>query len=436
MNRVSIITLGCKQNKYESDCMARIIEDAGYYVTDKLEGADIYIINTCAVTSEAEKKSRQYITKCVKCNPECKIIICGCASENSIEQFEKDNDKLDNRNNVFSIIGTEGKQNILNIISKAVKEKNELSLKYDSPVAPKKTTTRENLKIQDGCNNFCTYCLIPYLRGRSRSRALAEIVSEAGIMASRSKEIVLTGIDISSYSIDGKPALAMLMRELSKVPALISLGSLEQGVITEELLEVLANMPNFSPHFHLSLQSGDNEILKKMNRHYTADEYYDKVKLIRKYFPLANITTDVIVGFASETDEQFENTKNFITKCEFSFVHIFPYSKRKGTKAYDLPDLSKDIKKRRVDALEEVNQELSKSYLSKFVGKSSTMLFEEEKECSEGYSREYIRCYSDKKLASGYIYKARFTELYESGLKVEIIGFENELCQSLFDEMN
>lgn len=435
MHSVSIITLGCKQNKYESDCMAKLIEDNGYYVTDKLEKADIYIINTCAVTAEAEKKSRQYVAKCHKLNPSAKIIICGCASENSIEQFEKDKDCLQNRN-VFSIIGTEGKQNIIKYINNSIKEKNELSLKYDSPVAPKKTTTRENLKIQDGCNNFCTYCLIPYLRGRSRSRSLDEIVAEAKEMAVRSKEIVLTGIDISSYSIDGKLALPVLMKELSVVPALISLGSLEQGVITTELLDVLSSMPNFSPHFHLSLQSGDNEILKKMNRHYTADEFYEKVELIRKYFPLANITTDVIVGFGYETEEQFENTKNFIEKCEFSFVHIFPYSKRKGTKAYDLPDLNKDIKKHRVDILEEVNDRISKKYLSKFIGKTSTMLFEEEKELCEGYSSEYIRCYSDKKLCSGYIYDIKFIEIYNGGLKVEIIGFENELCQSLFNKMN
>ena len=435
MHSVSIITLGCKQNKYESDCMAKLIEDNGYCVTDKLEKADIYIINTCAVTAEAEKKSRQYVAKCHKLNPSAKIIICGCASENSIEQFEKDDDYLQNRN-VFSIIGTEGKQNIIKYINNSIKEKNELSLKYDSPVAPKKTTTRENLKIQDGCNNFCTYCLIPYLRGRSRSRSLNEIIAEAKEMAVRSKEIVLTGIDISSYSIDGKPALPVLMKELSVVPTLISLGSLEQGVITTELLDVLSSMPNFSPHFHLSLQSGDNEILKKMNRHYTTDEFYEKVELIRKYFPLANITTDVIVGFGYETEEQFENTKKFIEKCEFSFVHIFPYSKRKGTKAYDLPDLNKDIKKYRVDILEEVNARISKKYLSKFIGKTSTMLFEEEKELCEGYSREYIRCYSDKKLCSGYIYDIKFIEIYNGGLKVEIIGFENELCQSLFNKIN
>ena len=415
--------------------MARIIEDDGYCVTDKLEMADIYIINTCAVTAEAEKKSRQYIAKCNKLNPTAKIIICGCASENNVEQFDKDCGHEDDRK-VFSIFGTEGKQNILQYINKATKGKNEQSLSYDSPTNPNKTTTRENLKIQDGCNNFCSYCLIPYLRGRSRSRNLDDILAEAENMAKRSKEIVLTGIDISSYSIDGKPALPILMKRLSGIPSLVSIGSLEQGVITEELLEVLSSMPNFSPHFHLSLQSGDNEILKKMNRRYTADEFYNKVQLIRKYFPMANITTDVIVGFASETEEQFENTKKFIEKCEFSFVHIFPYSKRKGTRAYNLPDLDKSIKKQRVNILEQVNAKLSRKYLTKFIGKTSTMLAEEKKDYWEGFSREYIRCYCDKSLSDGYIYNVKFTEVYENGLKVEIVGFENDLAKNLFDKMN
>lgn len=414
MSKVCFITLGCKQNKYESDCMARTLEDAGYTITEKMESADIYVINTCAVTAEAEKKSRQYVAKCIKLNPECKIIICGCASENSIEQFE-------DKTNIFSIVGTEGKQNILQFIDSATKEIKPQSTIYDSPQKPKKTTTRENLKIQDGCNNFCTYCLIPYLRGRSRSRDIEEIVCEAEEIAKRSSEIVLTGIDISSFKINGVLALPVLMQRLSKVDALITLGSLEQGVITQELLEVLVNMPNFSPHFHLSLQSGDNEILKKMNRHYTADEYFAKVELIREYFPHANITTDVIVGFANETQEQFENTKNFIEKCQFSYVHIFPYSRRKGTIAYKYPDLPMSIKKARVSELEQVNERLKNKYLKGFVGKTSTLLAEEKKELWEGFSREYIRCYSNDDLETGVTYNIEFVEIYQDGMKVKII---------------
>ncbi len=321
MKSVSIITLGCKQNKYESDCMANILLQAGYKVYSHLTEADIYLINTCAVTKEAEKKSRQYIAKINKINNNAKIIVCGCASENNIEQFI-------NKDNVFSVFGTEGKQNILDYINRLTQAKTKIPLDYNSPKNPLKTTTREYLKIQDGCNNFCSYCLIPYLRGRSRSRDLQDILSEARMLAERSHEIVLTGIDISSFKIDNQLGLPRLMQELGKFPVLIRLGSLEVNVITRELMEVLASMPNFAPQFHLSLQSGDAEILKKMNRHYTPNEYYAKIELIREYFKDANITTDVIVGFGMETDEQFENTKKFIEKVGFSFVHIFPYSKK------------------------------------------------------------------------------------------------------------
>ena len=415
MSKACIITLGCKQNKYESDCMAKILQDAGFETNEKLEVADVYILNTCAVTAEAEKKSRQYIAKFNKLNDKAKIIVCGCASQNNLEQFAS-------KNGVFSIIGTEGKEQILEIINSNVKKICEFSSTYNSPKTPIKTTTREYLKIQDGCNNFCTYCLIPYLRGRTRSRDLNEIVDEANLIATRSNEIVLTGIDISSYKVDGKPALSILMNKLAQIPALIRLGSLEVGVVTEEFMQVLSAMPNFAQHFHLSLQSGDDEILKKMNRHYTSEEYFEKVCLIRKYFPLANITTDVIVGFASETESQFENTKNFIEKVGFSFVHIFPYSKREGTVAYNFPELPSSIKKHRVDVLEEVDKELQLKYLSQFIDKKSTMLAEEKKEYFEGFSPNYIRCYADKDLVSGCVYNIIFKEIYLDGIKVEILN--------------
>lgn len=415
MSRVSIITLGCKQNKYESDCMAGILKRNGFEVLEGLQEADIYIINTCAVTAEAEKKSRQYVQKCNKLNSNSKIIICGCASENNIEQFVS-------KSNVVSVLGTEGKQNILKYVENAIIEKQELATTYLSPKTPEKTTTREYIKIQDGCNNFCSYCLIPYLRGRSRCRDVEDIIEEARVIGERSHEIVLTGIDISSFKVDGKPALPLLMSRLKDIPALISLGSLEMNVITEELLDVLKKMPNFSPHFHLSLQSGCDEILKKMNRHYSADEFYEKVLLIKKYFPLANITTDVIVGFGGESDEQFEVTKNFIIKCGFSFVHIFPYSKRKGTRAYDFADIPNNIKKTRVDELEKVNVELKNAYLSQFVGKTSVLLAEEKKVYWEGFSTEYIRCYTTRELESGKLYDIEFVEIMQDGMKVKILG--------------
>ena len=415
MNKVTILTLGCKQNKYESDCMANLLRENGYEVSEDMSASDVYIINTCAVTSEAEKKSRQYVSKCLKLNPQAKIVICGCASEKNSKQFEE-------KSNVFSIIGTEGKEKILQYIEKSQKEKNDLSLTFESPINPQKTSTREHIKIQDGCNNFCSYCIIPYLRGRSRSRDLQSIIDEANTIALRSKEIVLTGIDISSFKVDDKPALPLLMSKLKDVKALIRLGSLEVNVITEELMQVLYSMPNFAPQFHLSLQSGDDEVLKKMNRHYTSQYFLEKVNLIRKYFPLANITTDVIVGFAGETEKQFENTKEFIKKVGFSFVHIFPYSKREGTRAYNFEDLPLSVKKARVDILEEVNKELKANYLKNFVETTGTMLVEEKKTYFEGFSPEYIRCYLDANdIKTGEIYKIKFIETYLDGMKVELI---------------
>ena len=306
-------------------------------------------------------------------------------------------------------------------ITKSIKQKTELSKDYVSPSNPQKTTTREHIKIQDGCNNFCSYCIIPYLRGRSRSRDLNSIVDEAKLIASRSKEIVLTGIDISSYKVGDKPALALLMSSLKDIDAQIRLGSLEVGVITKELMEVLKSMPNFAPHFHLSLQSGDEHILKKMNRHYTPDEFFEKTKLIREYFPDANLTTDVIVGFAGETQEQFENTKAFIEKVGFSYVHVFPYSKREGTRAYSFEDLPMQTKKQRVAILEELNKTLKSNYLSKFLGRKGTVLIEEKKTYFEGFSPEYIRCYLDDVVECSHIYDIEFVELFEDGIKVKLV---------------
>ena len=246
-------------------------------------------------------------------------------------------------------------------------------------------------------------------------------MEEGKLLASRSKEIVVTGIDISSYSINGKPALPELMKELDTLGVNIRLGSLEVNVITKELLEVLSNMKNFAPHFHLSLQSGDNNILKKMNRHYTAEEFYEKVTLIRKYFPYVNLTTDVIVGFAGESEEEFYNTREFIKKVGFSYVHIFPYSKRLGTVAYKYDDLTAKVKKERVDILEVVNAELRENYLKNFIGKKSTMLVEEKKDMYEGFSNEYIRCYTMDKVEPGEKYNIKFYERYLDGMKVKVV---------------
>ena len=416
--KICVVTLGCKQNKYESDCMANILKNSGHEILPSLKVADAYILNTCAVTQEAEKKSRQYIAKFNKLNPECKIIVCGCASQNNLEQFK-------GKKNVYSIIGNEGKEKILDILNSSTYEVFDIChTEYPKLYAPTKTTTRAHLKIQDGCNNFCSYCLIPYLRGRSRSRDIDEIVLEAKELSKHSKEIVLTGIDISSFKVVGKLGLEELLTRLMSIPSTIRLGSLEVGVITKSLLEVMVKMPNFAPHFHLSLQSGEDSVLKKMNRHYTTSEYYEKVCLIRSYFPLANITTDVIVGFPNETDECFRKTKEFVDKVKFSFMHIFPYSKREGTQAYKYPDMPKDIKAKRVDELEAINEVNRVAYLNQFKGAMMEVLLEETKgEYMVGYTKEYIRVYVlvDNTKVFGDYYKIKIVDNYLDGVIAEFI---------------
>ena len=407
--KIKLITLGCKLNKYESDCMANILLKAGHTITQE-NVADIYIINTCAVTQESEKKSRQYIAKCNKYNPNCKIIICGCASQNNPDQFK-------GKTNVYSIIGNEGKEKILNIINNCIVEVKDLDVNYGKLNNPHITSTRAYLKVQDGCNNFCSYCLIPYLRGRSRSRSIEDCVAEAVELSKISKEIVVTGIDVSSY----KPSLALLMQKLGEVDARIRLGSLEVNVVDDELLLVLSKMPNFCPQFHLSLQSGSNTVLKRMNRHYTTDEYFNKVELIRKYFDNTNITTDIIVGFACETEEEFNETCDFVKKVGFGQVHIFPYSKRSGTMADKMfGDIPMNIKKDRVDILEKIANESRVAYLKSLIGQSFNVLTEDEEDgYVVGYTENYIKVYLPKSTIKNVVLSVKLIETFKDGMKGE-----------------
>lgn len=410
--KFKVITLGCKMNKYESDAITSKLIDNGYTLSDD-DVADIYIINTCAVTAESEKKSRQYVAKCLSHNSNAKIVVCGCASQNNIEQFK-------NKPNVFSVIGTEGKQNILDIIEKPVFTTYDFSTCYESIESPKVTTNRAFLKIQDGCNNFCNYCLIPYLRGRSRSRDIPSIVGEAEKLSLTCKEVVVSGIDISSFS----PSLPELMRELAHIKSRIRLGSLEVNVITKELLETLKAMPNFCPQFHLSLQSGSNSVLKRMNRHYTAEQFLEKVQLIRSYFPIANITTDIIVGFAMETEEEFLETVNFVKLAKFGDAHIFPYSVRKGTVASKLykEDLPLKVKKQRVNDLEKVVEECKHNYINQFVGHKFTVLTEDQEAgYVVGYSENYIKFYLPQDTKTDKLMVVKLVEPLLDGAKGELV---------------
>lgn len=378
--KVVVYNLGCKVNQYESDGILTRLSALGYEVADSLQYADAYILNTCAVTNEAEKKSRQAVSRCLHYNKDAKIIVCGCASQNDSKQFE-------GKNGVTYISGVANKHIIPEILEKKGVYVAPVLKEYEEELQTDLVRTRAYIKIQDGCNNFCSYCLIPYLRGRSRSRSIQSIVKECERLQQVTNEIVLTGIDMSSYGLDIGTTLTELIKNLSHIKIRVRFGSLEARVITEELLEATKNLINFCPHFHLSLQSGDDNTLKNMNRKYTTDYYYDKVKLVRQFYPQAGITTDLICGFPLETEEEFNNTLKFIDKVKFSDMHIFAYSKREGTVAAKHKLLDGEIVKRRTKLAEEIARKNKEEYYKSFIGKEVDVLIEKD----GGYTKEYVK---------------------------------------------
>lgn len=412
MKKVCIMTLGCKVNKYESDSLAKILEDKGYTAVDSLQSADIFVINTCAVTAEAEKKSRQMIARCKKFNPNARVLICGCASQKNIDQFKE--------KGVEVVTGVAGKTKLVEVIENGNVDISELPLVYEDDMTAKQSRIRAYIKIQDGCNNFCSYCIIPYLRGRSRSRSLNSILAEANALGNDIKEIVLTGINVTDFKIDGKPGLLKLLQELDKLGKRLRLSSLEETLVSEEFISGLAELKNFCPHFHLSLQSGCDSVLKRMNRKYTTAEFLASVELIRKYFPLAGITTDVIVGFPGESDEEFSQTCEFIKQVRFASLHIFKYSHRSGTVASKLPDLDDKIKSQRSDALEEIKSQLFDEFVKQ--NKTGKVLIEEfDGEFYTGYTENYIKCYikSDTDLVNQ-IVEVDIGERFKDGVLAKI----------------
>ena len=399
--KVAVLTLGCKVNKYESDALIFKLKEMGFEATDKLEYADYYVINTCAVTNEAERKSRQMVERCRKFNENAKIFIMGCASQNRPLQFgEKAN----------FVQGVANKLEIIKHFEELGSKIYDLPTVYEDDLYSAQTLTRAFIKIQDGCNNFCTYCIIPYLRGRSRSRSIESVVKEVEKLPNDVKEIVLVGIDVSDYQQDGKRALIDLLERLDTFNKRLRLSSMEDNLITEDFVKRLSKLKNFCPHFHLSLQSGSDEVLKKMNRKYTTNDFMNSVKLIRKYFKNAGITTDVIAGFPIETEEDFKKSCEFIEKVEFSDLHIFPYSKREGTVASKIyKDLPKSIKNERVKVLEEIK----KKDKLKFILQNDLVeiLVEEEKGgVFYGYSKNYIKCKLLGNFQVGDIVKAKIVK--------------------------
>lgn len=379
-----VFTLGCKVNECESDSLLSGLKRLGYEVSDRLEKADLYIVNTCAVTAEAEKKSRQTASRIKKLNPNAKIIFTGCACQNSPESFSQKDDG-------YLVTGVFSKSKILDMLTCSGEHLFTETNEFEELEYVNSLKTRTYVKVQDGCNNFCSYCIIPYLRGRTRSRNPESVKAE--ISALSPKEAVINGINLSAYNYEGK-TLANLLEALSSVDCRIRLGSLEVGVITEEFLSATKRLKNFAPHFHLSLQSGSNAVLKKMNRHYTAEEFIEKVNLIRSYYADAGITTDIIVGFPTETEENFNETLSLVKKVEFADIHAFIFSARKGTVAYKMKDIPHEIKKERLDVLLEEKFKCKTRFAEKMQGKICDFLPEEEKDgFIEGYSENYLRLY-------------------------------------------
>ena len=400
MKKFDFLTLGCKVNQYETEAMEEIFKQRGYCKSSDKDPADVYVINTCTVTNMSDRKSRQYISKAKKANPKALIVVVGCYSQVAPEDIEGIED-------VDVIMGTKNRAQIVDLVelSKQTGEKinvvgdfdkrevfDDLSISNDSNM------DRAYIKIQEGCNMFCTYCIIPYARGPISSRKLEDIVEEAKRLAQNGyKELILTGIHIASYGKDlGGPFLIDAIEEVSKVKGIerIRLSSIEPKIITRDFLERLSKT-KVCDHFHMSLQSGSNEILKAMNRKYSKEEYKERVDLIREFYPDAGITTDIICGFPGETDKLFEETMDFVDQVKFSKIHIFPFSRRKGTPAYSYKNQVKsDVKKARCHSLSEKEKMYRLDFLKKHIGMEKTVLFEKPTKDDgkmRGYTGNYLR---------------------------------------------
>lgn len=381
-NKVKLHTLGCKVNQYETEAISEIFEESGYEVVEE-EFADIYVINTCTVTSLSDSKSRQMIRKFKRINPQSTVVVMGCYSQVA----DKDVEKIES---VDVIIGTTERNEIVNLVEEFQTTGQRINIVRDITgdntfqpidITNLRDMTRAYLKVQDGCNRFCSYCIIPYARGNIRSRDPEDVRAEVIKLSENGyQEVILTGIHIASYGKDKDNLnLINLIESIHDVEGIsrIRLSSVEPRLITEEFLISLKNFPKFCDHFHLSLQSGSNTVLKRMNRKYTREEYLEKVELIRKFYPNAGITTDIIVGFPGETEDEFQETLDLVKKVKFSRVHIFKYSKRKGTPAAEMTDqVHGDIKNERSKILFELTNRLKDEFESSFIGRALSVLVE------------------------------------------------------------
>ena len=404
MRKAALHNLGCKVNAYETEAMQQLLEEAGYEIVPFQEKADVYVINTCSVTNIADRKSRQMLHRAKKMNPDAVVVAAGCYVQAAGEELKKDAA-------IDVIIGNNRKKDLVPLLDEYFAGKH---VEEDSLIDIGKTReyealhinkiadhTRAFIKIQDGCNQFCSYCIIPYTRGRVRSRKLEEIMEEIkGLVDKGYREVVLTGIHLSSYGLDlDGITLLDLMVKIDKIQGLerLRLGSLEPRIVTEEFTRTLAGLRTICPHFHLSLQSGCDTTLKRMNRRYTTEEYEKGCQILRKYFDRPAITTDVIVGFPQETEEEFAQTIEFLKRIHFYEMHVFKYSRRAGTRAADMPgQLTENQKGQRSDVLLKLDQEMSLEYRKSFLGEEKEVLMEEKividgTEYLVGHTREYVK---------------------------------------------
>ena len=399
--KAALHNLGCKVNAYETEAMQQMLEQAGYEIVPFAPGADVYVINTCTVTNIADRKSRQMLHKAKKMNPQAVVVAAGCYVQAAKEDLEVD-DAID------IVIGNNRKKDLVEILREYERNHGEAFVidvnhtsEYESlSISRTAEHTRAYIKVQDGCNQFCSYCIIPYARGRVRSRGIEDVLAEVRELAANGyQEIVMTGIHLSSYGIDLGTTLLELILAVHEVDGIrrIRLGSLEPRIITEEFAHTLASLPKICPHFHLSLQSGCDATLKRMNRRYTAEEYYEKCLLLRKCFQNPALTTDVIVGFPGETEEEFEETQAFLKKIQFYETHIFKYSRRKGTRAAVMENQVSDGKKaERSNLLLALNRKNQAAYEDSRIGQTDEVLFEElttleGESYYTGHTKEYVR---------------------------------------------
>ena len=431
--KIAFYTLGCKTNQYETQAMERLLVAMGHSIGSFEDACDAYVINTCSVTAVADKKNRAIIRRCRRDNPEAVIGVCGCYSQHDAEAV---------RALGADVIGGSGqRQQFLNMLletaaTREVRESLDVALRRREfevlPAGGLEERTRAMLKVQDGCVNFCTYCIIPYTRGPIRSAPVELAVEQARELADRGyREIVVTGIEIASWGADlpGKPQVTGLIEAICQaVPQLrVRLGSLEPRIVTEDFCRRLSKLPNLCPQFHLSLQSGCDTVLERMKRKYNTARYYESVALLNNYFPGCAVTTDMIVAFPGETEEEFQQSLDFIRRCAFADMHIFPYSRRPGTPADKMPgQLGNAAKEARSRAAIAVAEEMSKAYRENLVGKNLEVLFEErDGEFFTGHAPNYVKVYAVGENLHNEIRTVTVTGVYKDG----VIGMQNAECK-------